>query len=113
MNKLKEQRGVIECPNCGYQMYDGEKTRKEMKTHRDECPGAETAKDKFDEEDQVTWSEFGKERLGKTYDLGIVDSVNTAEENTVRVRWEGNKTSTKYSMHFIKKVEWDTNEKSN
>lgn len=103
MNKLKEKRGIIECPKCGYQMYDGEKTRKEMKIHREECPGAETSKDKFDIEDKVIWSDFGKERLGKSHREGIIDSVNTSEENTVRVRWKGNKTSRKYSMHFIKK----------
>ncbi len=94
----------IKCEKCGMKMFDEEQQRKEMKLHEAECTGHRKADEKFDKGDRVQYSDFGLERLNREQRKGKV--VGFGRDNKgVRVKWDGNKTASKYSIDFIKGAE--------
>jgi len=93
----------IQCEKCGMKMFEGERQRKEMKLHEKECTGHRKADEKFEKGDRVKYSDFGLKRLDREQRKGKV--VGFGRDNKgVRVKWDGNKTASKYSLDFIKGV---------
>lgn len=102
MSKAKE---TLKCASCGMKIFDyGERGRREMQAHRAECDGINDPRDRFDVGDRVRYSEFGKLRLGVADREGEVVGFGTEwsrSQHCVRVRWDGNKTTSRYAHRFI------------
>lgn len=95
---------TIECDSCGLTMFDTPNTRDEMDVHEAECDWLDTPRERFEVGDRVQYSDFGRARLNREHREGEIAGFS-ADVRLVRVRWDGNKSASRYAHLFIKHVE--------
>lgn len=96
-------RGTLECDSCDLKVWNTPAGQGEMETHEDECTGSSDPRERFEVGDRVQYSELAKERLDRDHRTGEVEGFSTEpNDHCVRVRWDGNKTASRYAQSFIK-----------
>lgn len=95
------ERETIECGSCGTTMWGTEDTREEMGLHEGECDGVDDPRERFEVGDRVQYSDFGRRRLDRDHREGEIAGFSE-EPGLVRVRWDSNKTASRYAHAFIK-----------
>lgn len=94
------KRDIIECDQCGLEMWDNEQGHREMKLHEAECSGMTSPHERFDVGDLVEYSDFGRERLNVDQRAGKIIGFSN-QDYGVRVQWNDRKTPARYAHTFI------------
>lgn len=93
---------TIHCDHCDLTMWDIEPCHDEMELHEAECDGRDDPRERFVVGDKVEYSDFGMKRLDREQRSGEIAGFSRKEDHCVRVRWDGNKTATRYAHSFIR-----------